>query len=596
MRSIRLNDLKDLLRTAPAQRLILFFERQTEWAKSGVLPPHHNNTQQRPIDSSASVEVVRTVLPYYRDAMLELGIDENDVTAYLARYDGASTIPPIEDVIEHFYKEERPICPEYKPLDLQTITPEDALFQCYNGLPVPNGLQKAVISHIIDNISVRVKNGHPLKGIIVLATGLGKTYLSMFLLGKFLCSTYISFRQFLAKEHNVILFVVNSSVIRDQAFIRYKAYFSQFIQPGIDTDAMFLKIESGANSAKLDMAIHQARFIFVLFQSLHTLQKYPNIFNRIHYIIVDEVHHIIAPKYCKSISLLCSHPKLRLLIGLTATLIHRSDPAANKIKQIFGNNVFIDLPWTIAKRLQFFPHVEYYEHGYGSYQNLIEGLRSKKISVQTFITAIRKSLDRGVSIAGEAIFKDVVRFIVRKKCRRSILFFGSIADIDNFYSLVQSVDSGVHGQNCQRGIEFFPVHYQVKRQVLVDRFARYCSPPLEDDRFVLLTVGMATEGFDLQFIDMVAMLRRTESERVFIQQLGRGLRKYPGKDVVYVLDYVYGLRSRWARCAATATDLDSLRDEILSFWPVITLPPPCLFDGETSFFQSSDSSSIDVID
>lgn len=592
MRSINLNDLRDLLRTAPAQRLILFFERQTEWARSGAPPPLQSNIPQRQVDSSASVEMVRSVLPYYRDAMLGLGIHKTDVTAFLACYEGATSIPPIEDLIEKFYSEGRSIRAEYKPLDLQAITSRDALFQCYNGLPTPNGLQNAIISYIVDNVPVHVGIGHPLKGIIVLATGLGKTYLSIFLLDRFLCSIHNSFNRFLTAESGVVLFVVNSSVIRDQAFIRYKAYFSRFIQQGIDTDNLFLRMDPSVSSAKLDQAMHRARFIFILFQSLHTLQKYPTVFNRIHYIIVDEVHHVIAPKYCNSISLLCSHPKLRLLVGLTATLVHRSDPTADRIKRIFGSNIFVDLPWTIAKSLQFFPKVEYYEYGHGSYQNLINGLRNGTASIQNFLAAIRKSLDRGVAIAGEAVFNNIISFITRKRCKRSILFFGSIVDMESFYSLSQNIGDKASRQSGQETIEFFPVHYQIKKQLLEDRFSRFCSPPLDNDRFLLLTVGMATEGFDLQFIDMVAMLRRTESERIFVQQLGRGLRKYPGKEVVYVLDYVYGLRSRWARCAAATSDLDALRDDILSFWPVITLSPPSLpiqDVQEISISQSSDS-------
>ncbi|EES98858.1 Helicase-related protein [Giardia duodenalis ATCC 50581] len=589
MSSVHLEDLRDLLKTAPAQRLISFFERQAEWAKSGTPPPLKHGVSQRPIDSSTSLMMVRAVLPHYRDAMLELGIDEADITSYLNRYEGASSIPPIEEVLEAFYGEERVLRPEYKPLDLQAITPEDALFQCYNGLPTPNGLQKAILSHVIENVSVHVKGGHPLKGIIVLATGLGKTYLSIFLLDRFLRSMYSSFNHFLTEENGVVLFVVNSSVIRDQAFVRYKAYFSRLIKPRVDAESLFLKIEPGISNTKLEQTLRTARFVFVLFQSLHILQKYPDAFNRIYYVIVDEVHHIIAPKYCNSISLLSSHPKLRLMVGLTATLVHRNDPTADRIKHIFNNNVFVDLPWTIAKSLQFFPQVEYYECGFGSYQKLIAGLENRTASIQNFLTVIRKSLEHGVTVAGEAVFDDIIRFITRKKCKRSILFFGSITDMESFYSLSQSNEYN-SGGCALKDIEFFPVHYQIKKQLLAERFARFCSVPSENDRFVLLTVGMATEGFDLQFIDLVVMLRRTESERIFVQQLGRGLRKYPGKDVVYVLDYVYGLRSRWARCATATADLDSLREDILSFWPVITLAPPSVsFHQELSVSQSSDS-------
>jgi superfamily II DNA or RNA helicase len=55
------------------------------------------------------------------------------------------------------------------------------------------------------------------------------------------------------------------------------------------------------------------------------------------------------------------------------------------------------------------------------------------------------------------------------------------------------------------------------------------------------------EGFDCADIDCVVMARLTESEIVFVQQMGRGLRKsrtYPDKEVA-VLDLALNLRRRW---------------------------------------------------
>lgn len=55
---------------------------------------------------------------------------------------------------------------------------------------------------------------------------------------------------------------------------------------------------------------------------------------------------------------------------------------------------------------------------------------------------------------------------------------------------------------------------------------------------VLFTVDLFNEGVDVPAIDVVLMLRPTESATVFLQQLGRGLRRAEGKDVLTVLDFV----------------------------------------------------------
>ena len=59
---------------------------------------------------------------------------------------------------------------------------------------------------------------------------------------------------------------------------------------------------------------------------------------------------------------------------------------------------------------------------------------------------------------------------------------------------------------------------------------------------VAVTVDMFNEGVDVPDVDMVVFLRATHSRRIFVQQLGRGLRVSPEKDKVIVLDFVSDLR------------------------------------------------------
>jgi len=59
---------------------------------------------------------------------------------------------------------------------------------------------------------------------------------------------------------------------------------------------------------------------------------------------------------------------------------------------------------------------------------------------------------------------------------------------------------------------------------------------------VLCAVDLFNEGVDVPDVDLVVFMRATHSRRIFVQQLGRGLRPTPGKDKVVVLDFVTDLR------------------------------------------------------
>ena len=58
----------------------------------------------------------------------------------------------------------------------------------------------------------------------------------------------------------------------------------------------------------------------------------------------------------------------------------------------------------------------------------------------------------------------------------------------------------------------------------------------------LTTVDLFNEGVDVPDVDLIVFMRATHSRRIFVQQLGRGLRTSPTKDRVVVLDFVTDLR------------------------------------------------------
>jgi superfamily II DNA or RNA helicase len=98
----------------------------------------------------------------------------------------------------------------------------------------------------------------------------------------------------------------------------------------------------------------------------------------------------------------------------------------------------------------------------------------------------------------------------------------------------------------------------------------------------LCVVDIFNEGVDLPALDRVVMLRPTESAVIFLQQLGRGLRRYEGKERLTVIDFVGNHRiflDRLRRLLSLVSSPTSLRAYLESDAPP-QLPPGCSVDLE----------------
>ena len=60
----------------------------------------------------------------------------------------------------------------------------------------------------------------------------------------------------------------------------------------------------------------------------------------------------------------------------------------------------------------------------------------------------------------------------------------------------------------------------------------------------IFTVDIFNEGIDIPKINQVVMIRPTQSAIIFIQQLGRGLRKTEGKHYLTVVDFIGNYKKR----------------------------------------------------
>lgn len=90
---------------------------------------------------------------------------------------------------------------------------------------------------------------------------------------------------------------------------------------------------------------------------------------------------------------------------------------------------------------------------------------------------------------------------------------------------------------CSRGIPSVAVYSNADGEFSEERERAILRLKNQEIR-VIFSVDMFNEGLDIASLDMVMFLRPTESPIVFLQQLGRGLRLYKGKEYLNVLDFI----------------------------------------------------------
>lgn len=250
---------------------------------------------------------------------------------------------------------------------------------------------------------------------------------------------------------------------------------------------------------------HEVSCLFASFQAMRNWREafMPNEFD---YIVVDESHHGKAPTYEPTLEYF--NPDF--MLGMTGTP-DRHD--LKNIREIFGEEIYkLSLEEAIARGLLA-------EVDYRVILDEIADTRVLRDSVGKRINM--HQLDRNIFIPKRD--EEIVRIIEEKGMElggaRRIVFCRSIEQVEEY---AQYFDNSAP---LHSGL---PLHEQDK---YIDKFRN-------GEIDTVLTVDMFNEGIDIPDANQVVFLRSTQSKTVFLQQLGRGLRKIPGKESVQVLDFV----------------------------------------------------------
>lgn len=319
-------------------------------------------------------------------------------------------------------------------------------------------------------------------GLVVLATGLGKTWLSAF--------------DSDAPEFKRILFVAHREEILTQAIENYRQ-----IRPS----ATIGRYAGGEHETGRD----------ILFASIQTLSRQTHLDrfarNEFDYIVVDEFHHAAAATYRR----LIDHFTPKFLLGLTATP-ERTD--GGDLLALCGENLVYrcDLVEGITRGL-LSPFDYYGVPDDVDYSNI--PWRNSRFDEEELTNAVATS-----ARADNALDQLRRRGGVGA---RTLAFCVSQRHADFMARYCGA--AGLRAAAVHSGASTAPRAHSLER--------------LEaGDLDVVFAVDMFNEGVDLPRVDTVMMLRPTESQILWLQQFGRGLRRLEGKRLT-VIDYIGNHRS-----------------------------------------------------
>ena len=328
-----------------------------------------------------------------------------------------------------------------------------------------------------------VRDSGKKKALVISATGTGKTYLSAF-----------DVQQFNPKR---MLFVVH----REQILQKSLKDFQKVLQ---FPESEGLIYHSGAD-------LTNKKYIFATIQTL-SRDSHLNLFSEDYfdYILIDEVHKAGADSYKK----VMAHFNPEFFLGMTATP-ERTD----------GQNIYELFDYNIAYEIR-----------------LQDALDNDMLCPFIYFGV------KDIEIDGH---------LIDEKTNIS-----NLTSHERVKHILQKIDFyGVSGEKV-KGLIFCSSKQEAHELSLkLNQYGKACRALTGDDNIetrnevvsqlekgqldYILTVDIFNEGIDIPSVNQVVMLRNTQSSIVFVQQLGRGLRKHDSKEYVTIIDFIGNYKNNY---------------------------------------------------
>ena len=370
----------------------------------------------------------------------------------------------------------------------------------------PNSMQVG----FINNLRKIYEAGED-KALLISATGTGKTYASAFAAREF--------------EFKKVLFLVHRNQIAKQALKSYRKVFDGKVSMGMVTGRY---------------QDYDADFVFATVQTLskeETLGRY----KRGHWdlIIIDEAHHSSAESYKKIMDYFT--PKLWL--GMTATPDKRDDNLEGRnIYEIFNHQIAYEIRLQNAMEEDLLCPFHYF--GITDLEVIADAGKSTEEKVENF--RCLTSDERVLNVMKQAEF-----FGYSGDRVKGLIFCSRIDEAKEL--------SVKFNEKGWRTLVLSGSDSETVRAAAIERLAGAES---EDALDYIISVDIFSEGVDVPEINQVIMLRPTESPIIFIQQLGRGLRKADDKEYVVVIDFIGNYRNNFMIPIALSGDRSYNKDNI----------------------------------
>lgn len=360
----------------------------------------------------------------------------------------------------------------------------------------PNKMQKEALKNL-----QKLRLLRETKGLIISATGTGKTYLAA-----------LDVKNYNPKR---FLFVAH----REQILKKSLDSFHKVLGGDKKTNYGILSGNTKNTDAKY------------LFATVQTLSKAENLnqFKRdeFDYILIDEAHHVGSKIYGK----LLDYFTPDFLLGMTATP-ERSDD--KNIYELFDYNV----PYEI--RLQ-----EALE------EEMLVPFHYIGVSDYTYNGEV---IDDNTNLK-YLVSEERVKYVVEQN-----KYYGYDGDVLHglvFVSRKEEADeiAKLLTKNGYPAQMLSGEDSQEQREQAIEKLKN-------GELTYLVTVDIFNEGIDIPFINQVIMMRKTESVIVFVQQLGRGLRKAQGKEYLTVIDFIGNYKNNYLIPVALTGDQSRTREGI----------------------------------
>ncbi|MBV7281270.1 DUF3427 domain-containing protein [Corynebacterium sp. TAE3-ERU30] len=347
----------------------------------------------------------------------------------------------------------------------------------------PNDMQL----HALEEIT-KLRSTGAQKALIISATGTGKTILAA-----------LAAR---AAQPTRLLFLAH----REQIVRKAREEFSRVIDAEDDEFSVFLGNERNATP----------RYVFSTVQTMSRHSSLDSLSpDQFDYIIIDEAHRSAADSYRR----IMDHFTPDFLLGLTATPERTDD---RSVYELFDFNVAFEIRLGTALENDMLAPFDYY-------------------GVADYVAEDGNTVD-DVTDLKYLVAKERVQHLLEK-----LRVYGRVRDVCGLIFCSRTEEA----QDLSRMLNESELFGRPLRTVALsatdsheerERMVRRLEAGELD---YIITVDLFNEGIDIPKVNQIVMLRPTQSVIVFTQQLGRGLRKYPGKENLRVIDFIGNYKNNY---------------------------------------------------